>query len=180
MKKIINKISFKAGGDVGVHIGYANYDNDGLVGTTGKDYKRVPNAAFKAALQSLKTHLMFITEFMDAGKHTKYKALPEDDVVGKDFRVTGVTITGEGEKEGIIISGYRTLSTGLGHSINTPNTRVESQGDTQYKFMNELLADLEECKKQAGEYLAGKHSVRQGTLDLEPGEGGGEPRGATA
>jgi hypothetical protein len=172
MKKIISSISFKAGGDGGVKIGYSNYDEDGLIGTTDKDYKRVPNPVFKEAMQKLKTHLIFILEFSDAKKYSKYKEFAEDDVVAKDFRVTGFHVSGDGAKESIILSGFRTLSTGLGHSINTPNTRVESDGDTAYKFMNELLATIEEVRMNAGEYLAGKHSVRQGKLALADGEEG--------
>ena len=171
MKKIINKISFSAGGDGGVTIGYANYDENGLIGTTQKDYKRVPNAAFKEAMQKIKTHYLLILEFLDKNKFSKYIPVQEDDVVGKNYRICGVTISGEGAKEGIIISGFRTVSNGLGSSLNTFNQKVEGEGDYAYKFINELLADIEDLRTQAGEYLAGKHTVRQGKLALEEEEG---------
>lgn len=169
MKKI-NKISFVAGGEGGVTIGYATYDNNGLVGTTSKDYKRVPNAQFKDSMQKLKTHYLLILEFLEVGKFPKYVPIEEDHYIGKHFRICGVTISGEGAKEGIIISGFRTVSNGMGSSLNTFNQKVMGEGDTAYKFINELLADIEDLKAKAAEYLAGKHTVRQGKLPLEEGE----------
>jgi hypothetical protein len=170
MSKEISKISFVQGGEGGVHIAYASYDDKGLVGTTGKDYKRVPSAPFKDAMQNIKTHYLFILEFMDQKKFTKYAPVKEDDVVGKNFRICGFTMSGEGAKAGIIISGFRTVSNGLGSSLNTFNQKVQGEGDYAYKFMNELLADIATLKVHAGEYMAGKHTVRQGKLDLNDGE----------
>lgn len=122
-------------------------------------------------MQKLKTHYLLILEFMDQKKFTKYIPLQEDDVVGKNFRICGVTLSGEGAKQGIIISGFRTVSNGMGSSLNTFNQKVQGEGETAYKFINELLADIEDLKSRAAEYLAGKHSVRQGKLELEePGQ----------
>ncbi len=173
MAKTITKVSFKAAGEGGVTIEYKQFDEAGLKATTSKLIKNVPHEDFKAAMQKLKTHVLFILEFQDAGKFKKYAPFAEDDVVAKDFRVCGVTVSGEGDKEGIIITSYRTLSTGLGHSINTPNTRVENEGESAYKFMAELLSDIEDIRKEADEYLHGKVGVNnngQTVLELQTDE----------
>jgi hypothetical protein len=83
MRKEISKVSFKAAGEGGVTIEYSNFDDSGLVGVTSKTYKRVPSKEFSDALQKLNTHLLYINEFADAEKMSKFKRIPEDDVVAQ-------------------------------------------------------------------------------------------------
>jgi hypothetical protein len=132
IRKEIVKVSLIDGGDGGVSIKQLIYDDDGLVGTSDRDYKRVPSDTFVKAMQKIKTHYALILEFMDPAKFQKFKALPDDDVVGKAFRICGFSISGEqgSPKESVMIFGFRTLSNGLGSSLNTPNTRVHNEGDS--------------------------------------------------
>lgn len=97
MSKTITKVSFKAAGEGGVNIEYKQFDEAGLKATTSKLIKNVPHEDFSKALQKLKTHVLFILEFQDAGKFKKFAPFAEDDVVAKDFRVCGVTVSGEGD-----------------------------------------------------------------------------------
>lgn len=164
IRKEIVKVSLIDGGDGGVSIKYLTYDEEGLIGSSDKDYKRVPSDTFKQAMQKLRTHYTLILEFMDPNKFQKFKPLADDDVVAKNFRICGFSISGEqaSAKESVMIFGFRTLSNGLGSSLNTPNTRVQNEGETAYKFIKELMLDLDDVKAQAKDYLAGKHTVRPG------------------
>ncbi len=174
MSKVFTGISFKGGGENGVKISYDSFNDEGKIGDTSKNYKHVPHQHFQDAMQKLKSHLLLISEFLVAEKFKKLPVLDEDDPLGKNFRVCGVHISGEGEKEGVIITGYHTLSTGLGYVFNTPLTKIENEGETKYKFIQDLVSDVEDVRKEAGEYLTGKHGKKsnpnQTELELEPAE----------
>lgn len=97
----------------------------------------------------------------------KYRDLKEDDAMAKNFRLCGMHISGEGEKEGVIITGYKTLSTGLGFVFNSPLTKLNIEiGETKYKFQKELIAAIEKVKEEAGAYLSGKHGVKNNQPEL--------------
>jgi hypothetical protein len=175
MGRNITKVGFKAAGEGGVKIGYETFDSNGPKDETSKNSKHVPHSTFKEALQKLKGHMLIINEFIPTAKIKKYSDLKLDEQLEESYRVVGVTVSGSGtEKEGIIITGYKTLSNGLGFVFNTPNTRVENEGESAYPHIAELLEDVERVKNEADDYLKGKYGVKQGELFENPGEEDGE------
>ena len=171
MGKHIIKVSFKSAGEKGVKIAYETFDESGPLGTTTKEENKAPHISFDNALQGLKPHLLAIWNLIDISKFKKFAHLKLTEQEELDHRVCGVTISNQGtEKESIIITGYRTMNTGLGASFNTPATRVEADGDTAYPFMAELLEAVELVKTEADAYLHGKYRVIQGELELTPKE----------
>jgi hypothetical protein len=165
MSKKITKISFKESGQSGVSIGYTTFDAAGLKDKTTKECPHPPHIAFTAVMQKLVWHLLFLCEFNSEDKYAKF--VTAENEARPEFRVCGVSISGEGDKEGVVITGYKTLSNGLGFVFNTPNTKFDQ---TEYKFVKELCAHLEELKQEADEYLGGKYGAVQG--DLFNGEDG--------
>ena len=165
MAKIITKVSFKAAGEGGVKLSYDTFDESGPLGTTTKEEKKAPHVHFVNALQGLKSHMCIIAEEVNTSKVKKHSDLKLTEKEEEKFRVCGVTISHQGtEKESIIITGYKTLDTGLGFVFNTPGVRVESESDTAYPHIAELLKAIELVKKEADEYLHGKYAVVQGDL----------------
>lgn len=168
MSRVITKVSFKDAGEKGVNIVYNNYDENGLKDETDKKSKHIPHKDFDTALQNLKTHVLLICDVFDADKMKKYAPVGENDVVAQNYRICGFTVSGEGEKEGVIITAYHTLKSGLGYVFNTPLTKFDIEGDSKYKFIKELEDDIEEVRKHANEYMAGKYGVMQGSLFEKP------------
>ena len=157
MAKEIIKISFHEAGEKGVGIGYKNYGDQGLKDTTSKECKNIPHADFINAMQDFRWHLKFLCEFSEANNFDKFPEREQES----PFRVCGITITGSEEKAGIMITGYKTLSTGKGYSFNTPNLRFTEES---CPFQEELEDHLRALKSHAQEYLAGKYGVKQGEL----------------
>tara|TARA_R110000868_G_scaffold295137_2_gene555538 strand:- start:402 stop:896 length:495 start_codon:yes stop_codon:yes gene_type:complete len=157
--KVITKISFKEAGEGGVDISYTNFDGQGLKDKTKKESPHQPHIAFEFAMKKLAWHMIFLCEFNSEEKFQKFETTEKENETS--FRVCGVSISGEGEKEGVVITGYKTLSNGLGFVFNTPNTKFSS---SEYKFMKNLISDIELLKQEAGEYLNGKYRVVQGDL----------------
>ena len=164
MGKTITNVSFKAAGEGGVKISYATFDDSGPKDTTNKDSKHVPHETFKVALQKLKGHFLIRTEMCDTSKIKKYPDFKLTKKEEEDYRIFGITVSGDGDKELIIITGYRTTSNGLGFAFNSPGIRVENEGESAYPHLAELLADVEAVRNEAEEYLKGKYGVKQGDL----------------
>ena len=167
MSKQIIKISFQEAGSKGVNIGYKNFDENGFVGSTNKDYKKVPHNDFIQALQGFRWHLLFLTEFRKAADFSRFPTVDADDT----FRVCGVVLTGSEEKQGFMITGYKTLSNGKGFAFNSPNLR-ESE---EYDFMEELTAAWTNLKNEAGAYLGGKYAVVQKELEFDADQSNAGP-----
>ena len=162
------KISFAEAGEKGVNLGYKKYDNEGLVGVTSKEYKKVPHDDFKSAMNKLVNHTLFLTEFLDEGK---FSAVPSEAAAG--YRVTGVSFSGEDDKAGFIITGYKTLKSGKGFAFNTP---LIKENNEDYVFMEELLKDLQDLKTAAEDYLGGKYGVKKQLELVLPEEGEPAPQ----
>ena len=163
--KHITKVSLKAAGEGGVKLTYETFDEGGQKGTTNKDQKNPPAKSLIDSLQALKGHMCIIAEEVNTSKVKKYSDLKLHEKEEEKFRICGVTISHQGtEKESIIITGYKTLETGLGFVFNTPGVRVESETDTAYPHIAELLEVVEVIKKEADEYLHGKYATVQGDL----------------
>lgn len=82
-----------------------------------------------------------------------------------EFR--GFTIKGEGEKEGVVLTGLRTVAESRKLLLNSPFQRFGEEGeDVGYEKIDDLLNDVEEAKEEVLAYLFdGKHAPNpQGNL----------------
>lgn len=81
--------------------------------------------------------------------------LPEDAVQPfLKYKVTGFTIGGKQDGEGVIIHGYKILADGNPVAFNTPFTKY----DSDYKFASDLFEAIEKCKYEVNEYMQGKQA----------------------
>lgn len=81
--------------------------------------------------------------------------LPED--IEKKYKVTGITISGSEDNEGVTISGLKFLKTGKSVSFNTPDKKFD---DEEYEFTDELYQAVEHLKNEVLEYMDGKHGTK--------------------
>lgn len=93
--------------------------------------------------------------------------LPED--IEKKYKVTGISITGSEDNEGVVISGMKFLKTGKSVSFSTPDKKFD---DEEYEFSQELYDAVEHLKNEVLEYMDGKHGTRHvvGTLNFDEDE----------
>lgn len=78
------------------------------------------------------------------------------------IKVTGISVGGSGESEGITISGAKRLSNGKTVNFNTPFTKWEAV-DEGYKFISELINVLEDLKDEVVAYMEGKQGTKAQT-----------------
>ncbi len=80
------------------------------------------------------------------------------------FEVTGVTIAGTGDSEGVVISGYKTLESGKVVNFNTPFQKFEDE----YQYSEELYNAVAMVRTEVYEYMEGKQAPRKevGSFDF--------------
>ncbi|WP_234110173.1 hypothetical protein [Chryseobacterium sp. R2A-55] len=87
------------------------------------------------------------------------------DSLGK-FEVTGFTIGGNGDTEGVVISGHKVLESGNKVNFSTPFQMFDDSEN--YDYATELLEAVEQLKNEVYEYMEGKQAPKMvvGTLDF--------------
>lgn len=134
-------------------------------GSITRDGENAIHDDLKAAFKKLNPHLALIAEMI------ANPALDDLDMISdevKDFNVTGFSIGGNGDTEGVTLIGQRTLSTGKILNLTTP---FEKWDGSEYAFINELAETIEECKHEVELYLNGKMAPpAQQEMDFETAE----------
>lgn len=125
----------------------------------------VVHGDLKKAMGKLAPHLAFICdlkeeEFVDKKKFSKTDINEFDKLI-----ISGFTIGGSGEDEGICIIAQKMLATQV-LNLTSPLTKL-----AEYDFASELGETMEGIIYEAKEYIAGnKYSAKQLELELEPEE----------
>lgn len=115
-----------------------------------------PHADLRKAFSNLAVHAALLGEFIAPVMIRDIEDVNPDLV--SDYTVTGFTITGKDETEGVIISAQKKLKSGKTLGFNTPTTRFESEGDGAYEFIDDLATCIDFCKSELKEYLNGKYA----------------------
>ncbi|AOR28755.1 hypothetical protein FORMB_17160 [Formosa sp. Hel1_33_131] len=116
----------------------------------------------KTAFENLIPHLAMICEEVTKKevKNVIDNGFPEieegdsEHPIKEKFNVHAFKITGNGDSEGVAISGTKLLKIGKAVNITTPKLRW----DEDYAFIDELSEAIEQCKIEVNEYLNGKHA----------------------
>lgn len=117
----------------------------------------------KAAAQNLRLHLAVISEYVPVKKCREEGALDT-------FVVTGYSIGGKEDEEGIIISGYKLLKSGQAQNFNTVFTRFDQEEKSAYYFMPMLKADIAAIETEVLAYLDGSKKAPDPQLSMFPEE----------
>jgi hypothetical protein len=120
----------------------------------------------KKAFAKLKLHLVAIC---DLRKIEIIKAAYEFDQIDleqfKDYEVTGFSIGGDDDNEGVVLIGSRKFDSGKVLNIVTPFTKYVDEKD-EYGYANELSLDIASAVYEVEEYLFNnKYAVKQ--LEME-------------
>lgn len=119
------------------------------------------------AFKALHKHLPILCDYVKA---TKIK--PEmfgqadhtfDWVV--DFEVTGFSIGGSDEHEGVVLIGNKSLKSGK--QVNLTSPFIKFNDEEEYRYCGELSSDIYGCIYEVKEYLFNKKRAPKAQLALE-------------
>lgn len=123
------------------------------------------------AFRLLNVHLAIID---DAFKYISKKSLTldqlQDHEIAEGFGVTGIKISGSDENEGIILIGYKDVTTGI-ISLESPKISATSG----YAFYDELKEAIDKVIMEVEDYMNGKAAAKEEMPELPfPTEGDGD------
>lgn len=133
---------------------YKKSEVDGATSEVTENHHSKVHEDFKNALAQLAVHFGVLTGYI------KSSDVKDPALYGKDvdsFHVSGYSIGGEDEDQGIVIKGYRILpGSGKAVILNSPFTRFNEGDETRYKHMDHLINLIENARDEATKYLGGK------------------------
>lgn len=119
------------------------------------------------AFDNLKKHLVCICDMRGSDMLHQSNIEGFDLELLKEYNITGFSIGGNDENEGVTLIGNRKFVSGKVLNIITPFTKFQDENDP-YKFASELVEDIEHCKYEVEEYLFNqKCAVKQLEMDFE-------------
>lgn len=146
----IKKIKFSP--KAGMSVAYELIEN-GVSNSYTKTSEAIPTMACQNALQALKPHLLALTEF---GSYYKEDSVvtPEQEAIRKTFVVTGISLSGDGDEEKVVITGKKVLSSGKAIALNSP---LQSLWNTDsYEWSGNLQSCVSELIEQGEKYIGGE------------------------
>ena len=121
----------------------------------------------KKALSKLKLHLIVICDLRHADIIHNADEFDQIDLEQfKEYEVTGFSIGGEDDNEGVVLIGSRKFSSGKVLNIVTPFTKYVDENDP-YVFASELSLDIASAVYEVEQYLFhDKYAVKQLEMDF--------------
>ncbi|MXV16860.1 hypothetical protein [Hufsiella ginkgonis] len=116
--------------------------------------KNIAHPALFAAVALLRPHLAILSELPEAVGLSPEELLDSETALEKIF-VTGFTIGGEGEAEGVTLTGYKINKRGKTQNLVTPFEKYEDSTN-QYEYSVELAHIIGHCQDEAAAYFRGK------------------------
>jgi hypothetical protein len=134
-----------------------------------------------AAMDKLIPHFILLCELPEASilQGLLWNDMPMDDVdMGKfpKVQVTGYSIGGDDENEGLTIIGSRLLEKGKSLNVNSPFTKYDRE---EYQYADELNLAIQEIENEIREFLNGKISNKQLDMFEDAAANGDDPFGET-
>jgi hypothetical protein len=148
-----------------LEISYKKQESDGSSSEVNEKHNSKAHQDFVDAMAGLRVHLQLLSGYAKPAD-VKDPALWGKEV--DDFHVSGYSVGGEDEDQGIVITGYRIVpASKKAQILNCPFTRFNESEETRYKHMDHLISMIENVRDEAIKYLGGKFAVDpQQTLPL--------------
>ncbi|MDP3452278.1 MAG: hypothetical protein Q8R90_04925 [Bacteroidales bacterium] len=121
----------------------------------------------KKAFDRLTLHMVMICDLRKS-ELISVETFESDEALKQfeDYSVTGFSIGGEEEHEGLVIFGSRKFPSGKVLNITTPFTKFSDDNDP-YVFEAELYNDIQACLYEVEQYLEGKFAIKQLELPFD-------------
>lgn len=150
---VINKGKVLKGGDI--QIEFERIDDTGKTKNCSEKSTIPVHADLTESLAALRVHLAVIGDFVKQKAVKDITNVPEELVT--DFTVTGFSVKGGVEMEGVILSGNKKIPRGA-LNFNTPLVRNSDDAESGYIFNDALILAVEKCQKEFMLYLGGKYA----------------------
>lgn len=125
-------------------------ENDDTVTIEGKN---IVHKDLEACFTELVPHLAFLCEQKEADGKQSFDELPDD--ILNTLEVSGFSIGGDGDSEGVTLTGKRFLKSKKVLNLNAPFTMFSNDNE-EYNYSFELMESINACKYEVEQYLTAK------------------------
>ncbi len=125
-------------------------ENDDTVTIEGKN---IVHKDLEACFTELVPHLAFLCEQKEADGKQSFDELPDD--ILNTLEVSGFSIGGDGDSEGVTLTGKRFLKSKKVLNLIAPFTMFNNENE-EYKQAFELQQAIEACNYEVEQYLTAK------------------------
>lgn len=150
----IHKVKSDKNGGLEVHYSetFTTDTQANVTVSTVKNSPYAPHADLVQQLDAMRVHLALLCEqkpdtSISTGGELIYDSTP--------FKVTGYTIGGEDEHEGVTLVGQKKLANNRSLNLVAPFTKWQDEHNG-YGGADELFALITNCNSEVGKYLGGK------------------------
>jgi hypothetical protein len=172
MKRVIEKAKITKHHTLEVH--YVRHNEDDTTNAVDeKEHENLVHPDLQAAFAKLIPHMVSIVDLREADiigtGRNKFliDAVPAEHFA--KFTVTGFSIGGSAEGEGITITGNKKLNSSQVFNINTPFQKYDDEL-SDYKYGSELAEAVQACVYEVEQYLGGKCAAKQVQMQFNPSE----------
>lgn len=154
----------------GLELVFKQTDPDGTQATGTGNHKGLVHPDLKEAMTALRPHLAMLCGFVKTGA-VEDIAAPEDEMF-ENFFVKGISLGGDEDHPGVVISGYFINDRGKAITLNTPFEMFDGAPESRYHFMDDVVAKIAVIEQEVPKYLSGEKrgTPKQGTLDIPDAE----------
>lgn len=147
-----------------VEVDYQKTESDLSFTEINEKHNSAPHKDLTKAFAAIAVHAALLSEFISVNEIADIEE-PEHPKL-KDFTVSGFTVVGDEEEEGVIITGLKTLRSGKMMMFNTPLTRYNDASDNRYDYLDDLQKVVNLARKEVKRYLEG-HRAPDPQLSLD-------------
>lgn len=138
---------------------------DGVIDECQKKGNHLIHQDLRDAFDRLRPHLAKLCDLRE-GDVIKKSIENVHEEAFSHIKISGFTIGGEGEDEGVTISGRKRFG-GKSINLNSPFQKWEDEYDP-YMYADELSQAIEACVYEVEQYLFhGKHAVKQMSMEFD-------------
>ena len=161
MIRTIRKAKVK---DSSVEMVFTEMDKERLASEITGRYSYPPHKDLQECMQNLVKHLVVLCDLKEAEMIDEFEGFDIGSL--SQFKITGISIGGEDENEGVVITGMKTLPNGKVLNLNTPFTKFTDEYEP-YEYEDYLYDDVAHCLAELREYLNGKRAIVQMDIEFE-------------
>lgn len=139
-------------------------------------FSDIPHPDLINAMNNLRKHLVVLcdqreSDIVISDEFSTFEAgkLP-------DIKVTGISIGGDEEYEGVTITGQRILKNRKVVNLNTPFTFFTDPVEENYQFEEYLFEDVSMVLVEVEAYINGKRAIKEQELPFAKSENTAEPK----
>ncbi len=133
---------------------YSRIEKDGSTTAITENHKAPVHEDLKKKFEGMGIHLALLCDYLSTRQIKDISAY--DPELVETFHVSSVSIGGNDDDEGIVLTGHKITKRKVAVILNSPFARIEEVEETKYRYMDDLKSKVDSLLEEVKLYLGGK------------------------